>query len=233
MTKGNYFLDILLGIFLLMLGLAVAMTGLQLFFYMLPVIGFVSGFYVGSGLVAVVFDDNFLGTLTGWVVGIVVGLLFAVVARYWWYLGVLIASGVVGAILLSGIGSAIGFSSNLSLSMFAIAGAAIAIIITILLNLPVYIVIANTAMSGAAIAVSGVLLVLNLIDREDLDSGAAVAAVKASWYWVIAWVVVVVVGVLIQLAMRERVSLPENRWSSAQQSDSPETTIETHLDTPA
>lgn len=209
-------MDILLGIFLLILGIAVAFIGIQLFFFMLPIIGLVAGFYVGAELVAAVFGDSFLSTVAGWIVGIVAGLLFAAISWYWWYAGVLISSGVVGAVLLSGIGHALGADSGFALFLFGLVGAFLFTLVTLMLNLPVYMVIWNTALSGAAIAVSGAMLLFNRIEREHLEYGAAVAAIKESWVWVLAMAALAAVGVVRQLQLKERIRLPEQRWTPAQ-----------------
>jgi hypothetical protein len=209
-------MDILLGIFLLVLGIAVAFIGVQLFFFMLPIIGLVAGFYVGAELMTALLGDNFLSTVTGWIVGIVVGLLFAAISWYWWYAGVLISSGVVGAVLLSGIGHALGADSGFALFLFGLVGAFLFTFVTLTLNLPVYMVIWNTALSGAAIAVSGAMLLFNQIQREDLEHGAAVAAIRESWVWVLAMIAVAAVGLGRQLQLKEQIRLPEHRWTPAQ-----------------
>ncbi|HWV22917.1 MAG TPA: hypothetical protein VNZ58_01900 [Thermomicrobiales bacterium] len=76
-------MDILLGLFLIVFGLVIAFVGLQMFVVMLPLLGLVSGFYVGAAAVAAIFGDGFLSTVTGWMVGIVVGIIFATLAWYW------------------------------------------------------------------------------------------------------------------------------------------------------
>jgi hypothetical protein len=214
MTEAT--MDILLGVFLVILGISVAFVGIQLFFFMLPIIGLVTGFYVGAELVAALFGDGFLATATGWIVGIVVGLLFAFVARLWWYAGVLISSGVVGSVLLTGIAHTLGVESGVALFVVALIGAILFIFVTLTLNLPVYMVIWNTALSGAVIAVSGAMLVFNRIERSDLEYGTAVAAIEESWVWVLVMIAVAAVGIVRQLGLKEQVRLPSHRWAPAQ-----------------
>lgn len=209
-------MDILLGIFLLMLGISVAFIGIQLFVFMLPIVGLVAGFYVGADLASAVLGDGFLGTAAGWLIGIVVGLLFAAISWYWWYAGVVISSGVSGAVLFSGLAHAIGMDSGLAVALFAIGGAIAFVVLTLMLDLPIYMVIWNTAISGAAIAISGVMLVFDQVDREELEWGASVAAIEQSWFWVLALVAVAAIGVFRQLALKERIQMPRHRWASAQ-----------------
>jgi hypothetical protein len=208
-------MDILLGIFLIIFGVAIAFIGLQTFFVMLPLIGLVTGFYVGAQFVSVVFGDGFLSTVTGWIVGVVVGIVFALLAWYWWYAGVLVSSGLIGALLMTGIGHAVGARSSVTLFILAAIGMVAFIILTMMLNLPIYWVIVNTAIGGASIAISGVMLMFNQITREELADGAAVAAINESWFWVLALAVLAAVGIGRQLSLVERVRLPENRWSPA------------------
>jgi hypothetical protein len=208
-------MDILLGIFLIVFGVAIAFIGLQTFFVMLPLIGLVTGFYVGAQFVSVVFGDGFLSTVTGWIVGVVVGIVFALLAWYWWYAGVLVSSGLIGALLMTGIGHAVGARSGVTLFILAAIGMVAFIILTMMLNLPIYWVIVNTAIGGASIAISGVMLMFNQITREELADGAAVAAINESWFWVLALAVLAAVGIGRQLSLVERVRLPENRWSPA------------------
>lgn len=208
-------MDILLGIFLIVLGVSVAVIGLQMFFVMLPLIGLVTGFYVGAQLTASVMGDGFLGTVTGWIVGIVVGIAFALIARYWWYAGVLVSSGFLGASLLTGIGYALGAESNVTMTILGVIGATALVILTMMLNLPIYWVIVNTAIGGATIVVAGLMLLFNQIERNDLADGAVATAIDESWLWIVVMAVVAGVGIARQLGLVDRVRLPGNRWSPA------------------
>jgi hypothetical protein len=87
--------------------------------------------------------------------------------------------------------------------------------VTFLLNLPIYLVIVNTAFAGATIVVTGVLLVFDRVDYEQVGYGTAVAIIEESWWWVLVWAVVAAAGMLFQLAMKAAVQLPEERWVTA------------------
>lgn len=210
-------MDILLGIFLIVFGLVITFVGLQMFLIMLPLMGFVAGFYLGAEVIAAALGNGFLSTVAGWIVGIVIGVVFAAVAWYWWYAGVLLSAAVVGSVVLSGIVRAFGVSSGAALAIFGIIGAAVAIAVVLALDLPVYMVIWNTALGGGAIAISGIMLLLNQIEREDLYAGAAVAAINKSWFWVLAWVILSAIGVVRQLTLKEHIRLPRDRWAPATQ----------------
>ncbi|MEZ4666227.1 MAG: hypothetical protein R2835_06210 [Thermomicrobiales bacterium] len=95
----------------------------------------------------------------------------------------------------------------------AVVGAVILGLLTVLLNLPIYWVIVNTAFVGATMLLGGVLLTFNRIDRADLDYGAIWAAIDESWFWIIAWIVVAAVGIGAQLSMITQATLPEEKWT--------------------
>ena len=112
-------------------------------------------------------------------------------------------------------------SSNFLLHAIAlacIAAVALAFFMAAMaLALPIYVVIVNTAFVGAAGIVTGLLLLLNQINRVDLDYGLAWATVEESWFWMVAWIVLAVVGMLYQIQSIASVRLPEDRWTQAQQ----------------
>lgn len=208
-------MDILVGIFLILFGLTIAFIGIQVFFAILPLLGFVTGFFVGAIGVEAIFGDGLLSTVTGWVAGIIIGLIFAAIAWLWWYAGVLVSAGAAGSLVATTIASAIGIDSGWVLFIFGAIGAALFVFVAFTLNLPIYLVIVNTAIAGAAIFVNGLLLLFNQVNVKELDDGLAVATVEASWWWVLAWALIAAVGIGRQLALRERVQIPTDRWSQA------------------
>jgi hypothetical protein len=208
-------MDILIGIFLIVFGMSIAFFGIQVFFAILPILGFVTGFFTGAAGVEAIFGDGFLSTVTGWIVGLVVGLLFAAIAWFWWYVGVLLSAGAAGSLLATAIAEAVGIDSGWVLFLFGVVGAAVFIFVSLLVNLPIYVVIANTAIAGASIFISGLMLIFNQVDTEELEEGLAVATVEASWWWVLAWAAVAAIGIGRQLALKDSVRLPSERWEPA------------------
>lgn len=87
--------DVLLGLIARGLGLGVCFFGLQAFFIMLPIWGVLGGFVLGASVVANWLGTGFLADVTGFLVG----LVFAVLAYFYWYFGALFAAGSVGALL--------------------------------------------------------------------------------------------------------------------------------------
>ncbi len=205
-------MDIFVGLFLIVFGFAIAFIGIQVFFAVLPILGFITGFFAGSIAVTGLLGDGFLSTVTGWIVGAVIGVGFAIIAWYWWYAGVLLSAGASGALLASTLAEAIGVSAGWALFLFGAIGAAAFMFVTLVLNLPVYLVIVNTAIAGASIVIGGVMLLFDRIDTEELNEGVGIAIAEVSWWWVLAWAVIAAVGIGRQLALKDRIELPSDRW---------------------
>ncbi len=208
-------MDILIGILIAVVGLTVAFAGLRVFFAMLPIVGMITGFFLGATLITNWLGDGFLATVTGWVVGLALGVLFALVSYIWWYAGALLAAGSSGALLLSGLFSLFGVDNGFLLTVIALVGAALFVFLALVLNLPIYVVLVNTAILGAHMLVAGLLLVFNMKDLDEFDWGAARAIAHENWFWWIVVVVVAVAGIMAQLRIIDRISLPRNRWTRA------------------
>jgi hypothetical protein len=208
-------MDILIGILILLFGVAVATMGLRLWFWMLPVLGFLIGFSLATVLVHQLAGDGVLQTLLSWVVGIVAGVAFALASWLWWYLGVILAAGSVGAGLATALAASFGAERGWVLLLVALAGAALFAVGALALRLPVYLVIVNTAVAGALAAVTGLLLIANRIDLEFLGRGYAVAVIEHSPGWWLLWIALAAAGIAVQLRNTLVVGLPDERFVPA------------------
>jgi hypothetical protein len=207
--------DILVGIIALAVGAAVCFAGLRLWFALLPLWGFVAGFFAGATAVTAIFGDGFLSTVTGWVVGAIVGVVFALLSYMIWYFGAILAAGSVGALLGSGLMRAFTVENEWILFIAAAIGAVLFVLAALLMALPVYIVIVNTAVAGAIAITIGAMLIFNRVDLDDLDNGAAWALINESWFWVIVWAALAVAGIMSQMRQMAEAVLPEDRWTRA------------------
>ncbi len=78
MTTDSFFALMCGGMIALLFGLVLAFAGYRLFLVLLPIWGFFFGFGLGAQSIQALFGDAFLATITSWVVGFVVGAIFAV-----------------------------------------------------------------------------------------------------------------------------------------------------------
>jgi hypothetical protein len=212
----------IIGILLALIGLGICFFGLRYWFILLPIFGAVTGFYLGARVMQEVLGTGFLATATSWVVGVLVAIAFALLSWFVWYIGAIVAAASVGAMLASGLVHAI-FSNpwGIVIVIISLIGAIIFAAIALALNLPIYIVIVNTALGGASLAIAGVMTLIGMITVSELANGATVAVVDesrfqgAGWLWVIAWIIVSVLGLLFQLQSVAAARLPEERWAPA------------------
>jgi hypothetical protein len=206
--------DILIGLLAVIIGVAFCLAGLRYFFILLPIWGFVAGFIAGAALISAVFGDGFMATTLGLVIGFVFGLLFALVSYLFWYVAVVLAAGYTGFVLGTALLASFGADSEWVLFIIGFAVGALFALATIVLRLPVYLVVVNTALSGAAVAIGGVLLLFNQFDREEIGTGVLWQQIEDNWFLWIVWIVVAAIGIGAQLRMmQEALTLPEERWT--------------------
>ena len=207
--------DILIGIILVAIGAAACLAGLRLWFALLPIWGFVAGFFVGATAVTALFGDGFLSTVTGWVVGAVVGVVFALLSYLVWYFGALLAAASVGAMLGTGLMQAFNVDNEWVLFIVSAIVAVLFALAALVIALPIYVVVVSTAMAGAVAVTAGVMLLFNRIDLEEMENGATWAMIQESWFWIIVWAALVGFGLLSQMRSIANVALPEDRWTRA------------------
>ena len=189
---------LLLGILAIAIGAAVAFAGYKFFLFLLPLFGFVAGFWIGSAAIAELFGSGTLVEVTSWVVGVVCGVILAIGSYFFWYIAVVALAGAVGAWLGGAVMSAIGFDGGLLNFLVALAVGVVFVVIAIALRFPKWVVLGLTALGGAGTAVSGLLLILGTIDIAAIQDGPFAAAWTAGPVWAIITLVIAVAGFLAQ-----------------------------------
>lgn len=208
-------MDLLIGLLILLLGACIASMGSRIWFWMLPILGFMAGFFLGAIIIANLMGDSVLSTVLGWIVGIVAGIAFALVSWLWWYAGAILAASASGALLASALLATFGVDNRWTLLLASFVGAALLAFIALVLALPIYIVIVNTAIAGAIGVVSGLLLIFDRLSLAELDLGHAVAIINDSLGWWLLWIVVAAVGIVIQLRFPAVIAFPTDRYVPA------------------
>ncbi len=194
-----------IGVLGLLLGLGFVFYGFRLFLILLPIWGFFFGFLFGAGLVTALFNDGFLATVTGWVVGFFVGLLFAVLSYLFYWFAVLFLGASVGYAVGLGLLALLGNGGdNLIGLIVGLVAAAIGAGIVMILRVPKYLIILLTAIAGSIAAIAGVALIFQQISWAELSAGttSAFQAVRdLGWLWAGGVVVLAVVGIVYQIRM--------------------------------
>lgn len=205
-------MTIVAGLVALILGILVAGAGLPLFFFLLPIWGFVVGFLIGAGAVTAVFGDGFLATTLGIGAGLVAGVIFALLSYLYWYVGVLLSAGTAGFAIRAALLGTLGVSTDWLIFLVGLLAAIGFVFAAFAINYPIYLVITATAMAGSAIAIGGVLVLFGYVDAASLGTGSVWRTIGDNWFLWIVWLVGTFVGIGTQLATASRVTLPDDKW---------------------
>jgi uncharacterized protein DUF4203 len=199
----------LLGLFALLIGAAFCFAGYRFILILLPIWGLFAGFSIGASAVVALFGGGFLSTATSWIVGIVVGLVFAVLAYLFYYAAVAILGATVGYSLGAGFIAWIG--GNVAPNFFSvIAGVVVAVLVAgviLLFNVPKMLLIVLSALGGASAVVTGFLLMTGQIQLEALRYGVVGALLEQSWFWSVVWIVLAAAGLVVQWESSQRYTL--------------------------
>jgi hypothetical protein len=177
----------------------------------MPIWGFIAGFVAGASGISALFGDSFLATALGWVVGAVLGLIFALLVYFFYWAAVIILGASVGYSIGAGIITGIGLPGILAF-VVGLSFATAAVLLTIFLDVPQLLIIIFTALGGAGALIAGILLWIGRIKVEDLNQGAVAAAIKGSWFWFMVYIVVAAAGVFTQIASSADVRLERTAY---------------------
>lgn len=189
---------LIVGLAGVVIGSLVAMFGVRVFFLLLPVWGFLAGFALGAQGVASLLDEGFLVTVLGWAAGLAVGVLFAILAGLWFWASILILAGSVGWSLVAGLLVAAGMEPGPLVFLAGLAGAAVLVVLAVIIDAPTLYVAVLTSFGGTAFAVTGALVVLGRVELGALDGGV-VAAMRSYPLAFLAWLGLAVVALGYQL----------------------------------
>jgi hypothetical protein len=192
--------QIFIGLIAMLLGVVFLVWGYKAFLILLPIAGFIAGFILGAELIASLLGEGFLSTLTGWIVGLLVGIGLALLSYFIYSFGIAILAGVIGLGLGAGLVTAMEVDSSLIRAVVPLAGAFIGIGLAIFLDIKKYLIIFLTVLSGATASVTGVMLVLNQASLEEFGSGTDLIQelVNNSFLWIIIWIALIIFGIAIQ-----------------------------------
>ncbi|HRV68632.1 MAG TPA: DUF4203 domain-containing protein [Marmoricola sp.] len=207
--------EIILGLVAIVVGLLFCFGGAPLMRIVITIWGALAGFGLGSGLITHFTGDHFLGTALGWIVGLGLALIFAVLAYLYYFVAVTIAMAGVGFALGGAIMAAIGVTWNWVVILIAVAFGLVFAVVAIVADLPLVFLQVFSAMGGAAVAVAGLMLLFGSIDIETFTGGGYLAIVREHWWWWIVYAIAAVLGILAQgrAAHEQRESIRRN-WAT-------------------
>ena len=213
------FESFLIGVLILLVGAAFCFAGYRFFQILIAVWGFFAGFNLGDAAMTALFGQNFLGTATGWILGLVIGLVLAALAYLFYYFAVVLLGASAGYSLGSGLMAALGLNNPGFLSVtVGIVLAVVFALLIVFLNLPKLLIMLYTAFGGGVAMLTGLLVLLGQVSVVSLQYGIAVALIRASWFWGFMAIVLTVVGFLVQWRTMQEYTLA---WTEAQMPGQP------------
>ncbi|HEY7737598.1 MAG TPA: DUF4203 domain-containing protein [Candidatus Limnocylindria bacterium] len=191
---------LLVGIVAIALGAAMMLLGYRLALILLPIWGFFAGFIFGAQVLQEFFGDGFLATTASWVVGVVIGLLFAVLSYLFWYVAVVILFASIGYWLGFGFMTLIGFSETglVAIGIGLLLGAVFAVA-AFVTGVPLAALVVIMAIGGAHALIAGILVLIGTIPVEDLGTGVANAIIMTNAGWWLVALGLAVVSIIFQL----------------------------------
>ena len=192
--------NILIIMFAVLIGAAALLWGYRLFLVLLPIWGFFAGLWLGVTGTTILLGDGFFWTVSGIVIGVVIGIFGAILSYMFYLVGVAIVAAAIGGMLGSGIMGALGFDPGFLSTVVTIASAIAVAILALILNLQKFVITFLTAIGGAALVVISGMMLIGQVTIEQIQLGNLVGPIfNSSWIWVLAWFILVILGLIFQI----------------------------------
>ncbi|MEA3334922.1 MAG: DUF4203 domain-containing protein [Chloroflexota bacterium] len=190
-----------LSLFALGIGIVLLLWGYRAFLVLLPIFGFFAGLWLGAHAISLIFGNGFFAGVTGLVVGLVAGVIFALLSYLFYAAAIGLIAAAIGYGLGAGFMQAIGVDATL---LVVLAGVAVAVIVALLVyvfNIQKYVVIALTALAGANAIVLAPLLLFGRVSADQVQgAGNAISPVlQDSWLWLAVWIAIAIAGIVYQI----------------------------------
>jgi hypothetical protein len=201
----------------LLFATALIFGGYRFFLFLLPIWGFFFGFGIGAQAVQALFSDGLFATVTSWVVGFVVAIIFALASYFFYAAAIAIVAGALGYMLGVGIMDLFGLN-GLSLITFivAIVLAVAMIVVTFRFNLQKYVIIAATAIGGAALAIGTIMMGVSGVSLIQLFEHPVRLLWQTSPFMAIVFVLLAIAGIAVQIQANRRFEIETyNRFAES------------------
>jgi len=212
---------ILVGLILLAFGIAFTFYGFRAFLVLLPIIGFIGGFYIGAQAMQIALNETFLATLLSIIVGLVAGVIGAFASYLFMMFAIILVAGIMGFAIAAGVLDLLGLDTGCIGFLVGLGSAGAAVWLTMRYKLVRYVLIVMTAILGANAILLSVLLFLNRVTVEQITSpsGTIAPVIQNPTLYILLFLGLVIAGIYVQfIASRdfdfENIKIFE-RWSAA------------------
>ena len=194
-----------------MFGLLLCFAGYKFFLVLLPIWGFFAGLWVGAQTMQALFGVGPFATVTSWVVGFIVGAVFAVLSYLFYIAAVAIIAGSLGYFATVGLLLAIGMNMNWLVWLIGIVVAVALAWVTLQFNLQKWVIIIATSLLGSAIVFGGFFVLFN--PWSNLLENPIREFLGANPFLMILAIVLAVFGIVAQYQTNRNFNLESyNNW---------------------
>jgi len=186
----------------LLFGLALTFRGYRLFVALLPIWGFFFGFGLGAQTVQVLFGQGFLSSTTSWVVGFIIGAIFAGLSYMFYNYAVAIMAASVGYVVGVSLLYWIGLNPGLISWLVGMILGIILLVVTLRFNLQKYVVIAGTSIIGAGLVIGTMMLGVTGMSLLKFFNNPIRLMLHDSPVWAILYLVLAIGGIVFQIKVK-------------------------------
>ena len=193
---------IVVGIIAVLIGALLCFRGYVTMRLIISLFGAFVGFLLGAGLVAGVTDSGFGQLALSWLVGIVGAVIFGVLAYFSYQIAVVIGMAGIGFTIGTSVMAAVGVGSPVATVAVGLVAGALLAVIAIATDLPAVILVVLTALAGASLTVTGVMVIAGSIGLNRLTVEGVTAEMGRGWWWYVLYAGLALLGIVAQLRAR-------------------------------
>jgi hypothetical protein len=202
LCKSGAMNDIVVGTIAILTGAVFCFRGYLAMRIIIPLWGAFAGFMFGAGIVSGA--DGFLGSALGWIVGIVLAVVFGLLAYLYYEVAVIIGMLAIGFALGTSLMVALGVTWSWLIVLSGVALAVVLAFVALVADLPMALLTILTAMAGASAIVAGLMLMFGVTDVGDFDSAQTTKTVADDWWWYAIYLVLAIGGMIAQFVDVDR-----------------------------
>lgn len=196
--------DIVIGLIALVAGSVFCFSGYRAFRLIIPLWGAFTGFAVGAGAISAITGDALLAKPVGWIVGLVVGVVFALLAYLYYEVAVILTMGSLGFLAGSALMTALGVGWNWLIVLVAVAVSVVFAVFALVTNFPRIVLVIVSATAGATAMVAGGMLLVGALETADLTRAYVTERIEDDWWWYLGYLALVLAGIFSQAAGNAR-----------------------------
>lgn len=184
---------VIFSVALLIVGVVSMLFGYVLFRLLLPIMGFFVGLSIGFSGVQAVFGSNVWSYAAAIITALIFGILFALLANFYYTFGVMVLSGSIFAGLFAFFGQAVGLSEQgFIVFLLSLTGAIIGGLVVLRYGIQHSLIVAVSAMFGVGATLLSLFLLFGDVTTAQLHQDGILPTmaqtIADSWLWLFVFI---------------------------------------------